>query len=45
MSDETINEIDLTIENICEFLRARSYPEPEIIRALAVLITARARIN
>ena len=44
MSDKTINEIDSTIESICEFLRERSYPEPEIIRALAILITARARI-
>ena len=41
---KTINEIDSTIESICEFLRERSYPEPEIIRALAILITARARI-
>lgn len=46
MSDKTINEIDSTIESICEFLRERSYyPEPEIIRALAILITARARIG
>ena len=44
MSEKTINEIDSTIESICEFLRERSYPEPEIIRALAILITARARI-
>ena len=29
MSDKTINEIDSTIESICEFLRERSYPEPE----------------
>lgn len=44
MSDKTINETDSTIESICKFLRERSYPEPEIIRALAILITARARI-